>query len=130
MRILLADDHRWFHSVLQLYFEQEPELAIVGDAYTVDTLLQMAPDLEPDLILLDWTLPGINTQYTREALLTYLHSIRPCLYIIILSIDPNVSCDNLCRDLDTCVSMAEPPERLLNAIHWAQQQHRQCRETN
>lgn len=136
MRILLADGHKWFRSVLQLYLESERQFEIVGGAKTVTSLLSMAISVQPDLILLDWQLSGIDTMETRRNVLTELHQIHPCVLIILLSVDANVSCSSVCREADMCVSLAEPPERLLAALHWAQQQiqsrvdNRECRIEN
>jgi len=57
-RAILADDHKIlveaFRKLLESHFEV---VATVSDGHA---LLDVAPALKPDLILLDYSLPGLN----------------------------------------------------------------------
>lgn len=55
-RLLLVDDHPVFRAGLRRFLELQAGLAVVGDAPDIPEGLALAVDLNPDLILLDYTL--------------------------------------------------------------------------
>lgn len=64
IRLLLVDDHAVVRSGLRMLLEQEPDLAIVGEAGTSAETLAQVEQLAPNLVLLDIGLPdasGIDT---------------------------------------------------------------------
>jgi DNA-binding NarL/FixJ family response regulator len=60
MRVLLADDQPALRSAVRFLLEQEPDLSIVGEVGDVAGLMERVAALHPDLLLLDWELPGLN----------------------------------------------------------------------
>lgn len=58
--ILLADDHAVLRAGLRLLLSQEAHLEVVGEAESGLETLRLAEKLQPDLILLDISLPGLN----------------------------------------------------------------------
>lgn len=59
-RILLADDHAVLRSGLRLLLENQPNLLVVGEAATGSEALGLAESLQPDLILLDLSMPQLG----------------------------------------------------------------------
>lgn len=57
-RLLLADDHTMFVEALQKVLE--PEFTLVGSVGDGRALLEAAPRLKPDVILLDLSMPLLN----------------------------------------------------------------------
>jgi two-component system nitrate/nitrite response regulator NarL len=60
IRILLVDDHTLFRRGLTALLARAPRLQVVGDAADAGEALRRAQELQPDLILLDNHLPGVN----------------------------------------------------------------------
>jgi DNA-binding NarL/FixJ family response regulator len=60
IRILIADDHPVFRYGLRALLNAEPELEVVGEATTGDDVIALAATLQPDLILMDLNMPGVN----------------------------------------------------------------------
>ncbi len=58
--ILLADDHAVLRAGLRLLLSQEAHLEVVGEAESGLETLRLAEELQPDLILLDISMPGLN----------------------------------------------------------------------
>jgi DNA-binding NarL/FixJ family response regulator len=82
-RILLVDDHPFFRVGMRNILEREPDFDIVGEADDSRSAIDAANDTQPDVILMDLSLPapgGIETtqRIKRE---------HPAVGIIILATD-------------------------------------------
>ena len=115
MRVLLADDQDWLRSAVRLLLEQEPDIEVVGEAAEATVLLSIVDAVSPDLLLLDWELPGARG-VDSERLLRSLHSCCPHIAVIVLSGRPEAATSALQAGADYFVSKAEPPESLLSAV--------------
>lgn len=80
-RILLADDHSVLRSGLRLLLESQPDIQVVGEASTGFEALAVAEKLQPDLILLDLSMPGLG----GLDVLPRLKEILPRVKILILT---------------------------------------------
>lgn len=121
MRVLLADDQAWLRSAIRFFLEQQSEIETVGEAADISSLRQLIKTEMPDLILLDWELPGLSLIDDRRAALHALRSNNPHLQIIVLSGRPESIPGALAAGANAFVSKADPPEKLLAALHKAQQ---------
>ena len=112
MRILLADDQKKVRSALRLLLEEQPDLEILGEAMDTTGLLDWVKAAHPDLVLLDWELPGLPA----VALLPLLHFHQPGLRVIALSGRPEARRAALEAGVNAFVSKGDPPERLLALV--------------
>jgi two-component system response regulator NreC len=60
IRILIADDHAVVRSGLRVLLDARPGLEVVGDAGTGEETIGKAVSLQPDVLLLDIAMPGMN----------------------------------------------------------------------
>jgi two-component system nitrate/nitrite response regulator NarL len=60
IRILVVDDHTLFRRGLMALLARDPSMVVVGDAADAGQAQRKAIELQPDLILLDNHLPGVN----------------------------------------------------------------------
>jgi DNA-binding NarL/FixJ family response regulator len=112
MRILLADDQIHIRSSLQMLLKLEQEMTVVGQVgEAIDMVVQIGLT-HPDLVLLDWELPGLPTIGSLPG----LHRICPNLLVIVLSGRPETRREALAAGADAFVSKADPPERLLATL--------------
>ena len=67
VRILIADDHGVLRAALRSLLSLEPDVQVVGEAGDGLTTLREAADLQPDVVLLDISMPeGDGISVTRE----------------------------------------------------------------
>ena len=110
--ILIADDQPQVRHALRLLLEQELAPETVGEAAEAEMLLAQIAASCPELVLLDWGLPGM----AAEDLLIALRQTCAALTIIVLSGQPEAEEKALAAGADAFVSKADPPERLLAAM--------------
>jgi DNA-binding NarL/FixJ family response regulator len=60
LRILLADDHDILRQGLKLLLEAQPDLHVVGEARTGRSTLEQVTALQPDVVVLDISMPDID----------------------------------------------------------------------
>ncbi len=60
IRVLLADDHPFFLYGVSTYLKTVPEIEIVGEANSGEDVVNQAKQLNPDVILMDIRMPGMN----------------------------------------------------------------------
>jgi DNA-binding NarL/FixJ family response regulator len=113
MRVLLADDQTRVRSALQILLIQEPGVSVVGEASEAKSLLAQIQATHPDLVLLDWELPGLPAIGS----LPTLRIVCPNLSVIALSGRPEARREALAAGADAFVSKMDPPEQLLVTLH-------------
>lgn len=60
LRLLLADDHPMFRGGLRLVLEAGNEFDVAGEAADGDEAVAMAAELQPDIVVMDLQMPGVN----------------------------------------------------------------------
>jgi DNA-binding NarL/FixJ family response regulator len=113
MRILLADDEVRVRSALQMLLKEEPGMKVVAEVAEAEALLTQIRATRPDLVLLDWGLPGLGAVGS----LPVLRLVCPNLTVIVISGWPEASREALAAGADAFVSKMEPPEHLLGTLH-------------
>jgi len=69
MDILLVDDHVLFREGLAGLLDGQPDFSVVGQAGSVQEAIEMSAELQPDLILMDFSLPdGTGLDVTQVIL--------------------------------------------------------------
>ena len=71
--IFLAESQTHVRRALRLMLEQQAGFSVIGEAVHTESLLAQACQYHPDVILLDWKLPGLHP----DRLLTTLNRYCP-----------------------------------------------------
>lgn len=67
VRLVLADDHTVLRSGLRMLLESQGDFEVVGEASDGATAVRLARELQPDLMLMDISMPGLDgMEATRQ----------------------------------------------------------------
>jgi len=82
LKVLIVDDHNLFREGLVSLLSSYPDISIVGEAGTVRGAIEKTLELDPDLVLLDISLPdGSGIDALRDIL-----TQRPDIKVVMLTI--------------------------------------------
>jgi DNA-binding NarL/FixJ family response regulator len=85
IRVLLADDHTLVRAGLRKLLEAIPHIEVVGEAADGLSLLALAEQLQPELVLMDIAMPGLNGLEATAR----LRQTSPQIQVLILSMHQN-----------------------------------------
>jgi DNA-binding NarL/FixJ family response regulator len=114
VRVLLADDQMKVRSALRLLIEQELAFNVVGEAGVAEELLRGILKAYPQVVLLDWELPGLPDQHKLDS----MRLIDPQLMVIALSGKPEARKQALDEGVDWFVSKSDPADGVLKALYY------------
>lgn len=67
IKVMLADDHHVVRKGVRSELERYPDITIIGEAENGNAVLEIAPKIQPDVLVLDISLPGLlGTQVTEQ----------------------------------------------------------------
>jgi DNA-binding NarL/FixJ family response regulator len=82
IRVLLVDDQPAIRRGLRMRLALEDDLTVVGEAADGAAALALAPELQPDVILLDVQMPGLDGIDTAHA----LRAVAPACAVVLLTL--------------------------------------------
>jgi DNA-binding NarL/FixJ family response regulator len=80
VRVLLVEDNDTFRETLQLLFGLRDEIEVVGAAPNGDIAPKLVAEHRPDVVLMDYRMPGLNgADATKAVLAADPHTAVVCL---------------------------------------------------
>ena len=81
IKILLAEDHAVVRESIRESLEREPQFRVVGEASDGEQAVKMARELQPDVIIMDISMPKLNgIEATRQ-----IKAFYPSVAILVLT---------------------------------------------
>lgn len=121
IRVLVVDDHEALRRGIVRMLQNQDDMSVVGEAADGNKATILARHLNPDVILMDFNMPGMNgAQATRV-----IHHELPDIQIIGLSMFEDIAHKHAMLDAGAvnCIVKGCDSEALLDAIRasgWAQ----------
>src|SRR3712207_1407567 len=60
IRVLIADDHRFYREGVRALLADARDVEVIGEAASGDEAIDRAEALQPDVVLMDLKMPGLN----------------------------------------------------------------------
>jgi DNA-binding NarL/FixJ family response regulator len=113
IRILIADDHEVVRKGLALVLRQEPDFEIVGEAQNGPEAVQRGCELCPDVLLLDFKMPGMNGAEVAQQVRQHCPRTR---FVILSGAEIEGAMLEAMEVVDGYLSKDVGPEELTHAI--------------
>jgi len=82
IKVLIADDHAVLRHGLRLILQETPDLRVVGEAADGETAVTLIQELQPDVVLMDLNMPGLNGVEATHR----IRSSQPHVHVVVLTI--------------------------------------------
>jgi DNA-binding NarL/FixJ family response regulator len=80
-KIFIVEDHKEMREAYALFIQREPDLEVCGMVETAEEALEQIPIYEPDLVVVDLSLPGMS----GLKLIKHLKVEQPDLAVLVVS---------------------------------------------
>jgi DNA-binding NarL/FixJ family response regulator len=80
-KVMIVEDNEEMQILYNVVFKKEPDLEIIAQVDNAESAIKKIPDLKPDLIILDVSLPGMD----GIELTTYIRSHFPQIKILVVT---------------------------------------------
>src|SRR6266851_8709165 len=70
VRVLLVEDNLMFRQTLELLLELRPTIEVVGSVATGREAVEVSGRLRPDVVVMDYRMPGMNGAQATSAVLS------------------------------------------------------------
>jgi DNA-binding NarL/FixJ family response regulator len=111
-RILLADDHTLIAEALKGLLE--PDCEVVGTVADGRALLRVAPQLKPDLILVDLNMPLLNGLDASEQLKQAMPKVK--IIVLTMNEDPEIAAETMSKWASGYLLKKSAGSELLKAV--------------
>jgi DNA-binding NarL/FixJ family response regulator len=113
-RCLVVDDHSVLREGLTILFGDADDLELVGTVTSGEEAVEAVSELQPEIVLMDVRLPGIDGVSTVKR----IHQVAPSVQFVIFSAygDKRLLSDAIAAGARGYVMKGSPPADLLRAI--------------
>ena len=119
VRVVLVEDNDTFRETLELLFGLREEIEVVASVATGDEAPSVVAAVKPDVVLMDYRMPGLNgAEATRAVLEAYASTSVVCLTASVSTEEVN---DVLDAGAVACVTKDQDFDRLVATIQQAAQ---------
>jgi DNA-binding NarL/FixJ family response regulator len=117
VRVILVEDNDIFRETLELLFGLRDEIDVVGSVNMGDSAPALVAELKPDVVLMDYRMPGLNgAEATRAVLDAWPGTSVVCLSASVTAQEVN---EVLAAGAVACVTKDEDFDRLVKTVQEA-----------
>ena len=117
IRVVLVEDNDTFRETLQLVFGLRQEIQVVGSVASGQEAPSLCAELEPDVVLMDYRMPGMNGAEATRAVLAAAPATR------VVCLTASVTKAEIAELLDAgavaCLTKDENFDRIVAAVEEA-----------
>jgi DNA-binding NarL/FixJ family response regulator len=113
-RILIAEGEAQARRALREYLKAQPGLDVVAEAADSQSVLEQTKAACPDVVLLEWDLPG----RPKADLFAALRNLECQPLMVVLGTQPESSSPAMDAGADAFVYKGEGPRQVMSTIRW------------
>jgi len=117
VRVVIVEDNDTFRETLELLFGLRDEIDVVGSASSGDDAPELCAQLDPDVVLMDYRMPGLNGAEATRAVIAA--SPRSRVVCLTASVTKGEVDEVFAAGAVACVTKDEDFDRLVNVIREA-----------
>ena len=119
--VLVCDDHELFREGVKTILNSQPDMKVVGEAADGEQSVERAIELDPDVVLMDISMPVLKGFDAVRR----IRKTRPSIKVLILTVYDDEDLVARCLDAGAAgyVLKDSPPLQLVYAIHTVLQGH-------
>jgi two-component system response regulator DesR len=117
LQVVIADGHRLLLEAVRARLEPESDIEVVGATYEADRIFTLVAELEPDLLLLDFNIPGME----GLAFLERVRAAHPSVALVLMTESPTPELTNAAfeRGAKGVIAKSADPDALAPALRAA-----------
>ena len=117
VRVVLVEDNDTFRETLELLFGMRDEIEVVASVATGDDASRVCAEMQPDVVLMDYRMPGLNGAQATEAVLRA--SPSSSVVCLTASVSPQEVEEVRAAGAVACVTKDEDFDRLIATVREA-----------
>jgi DNA-binding NarL/FixJ family response regulator len=114
VRVVIVEDNETFRQTLELLFGMRDEIDVVGSAASGDDAPELCARLDPDVVLMDYRMPGLNGAEATRAVLDAAPETK--VVCLTASVTADEVRDVLAAGAVACVTKDEDFDRLVRVV--------------
>jgi DNA-binding NarL/FixJ family response regulator len=114
IRVLLVEDNDTFRETLELLFGLREEVEVVASVATGDAAPPLARELNPDVVLMDYRMPGLNGADATRAVLAAQPNTR--VICLTASVTAQEAAEVRAAGAIACVTKDQDFDRLIAVV--------------
>lgn len=114
VRVVLVEDNEMFRDTLSMLFGLRDELEVVASVASGDEAPEVCAALEPDVVLMDYRMPGLNGADATRAVLEACPTARVVLLSASVTVEERD--EVLSAGAVACITKDEDFDRLVGAV--------------
>jgi DNA-binding NarL/FixJ family response regulator len=117
VRVILVEDNDIFRETLELLFGLRDEIDVVGSVSQGDSAPRLVAELRPDVVLMDYRMPGLNGAEATRAVLDACPTTK--VVCLSASVTAQEVDEVLAAGAVACVTKDEDFDRLVKTVQEA-----------
>jgi DNA-binding NarL/FixJ family response regulator len=114
VRVVLVEDNEIFRETLSMLFGLREELEVVASVASGDEAPQICAELGPDVVLMDYRMPGLNGAEATRAVLEACPTARVVLLSASVTVEERD--EVLAAGAVACITKDEDFDHLISAV--------------
>ena len=114
VRVVLVEDNDTFRQTLEMLFGLRDEVQVVGSAASGDAAAEVCKELCPDVVLMDYRMPGLNGAEATRAVIASCPTAR--VVLLSASVTAEEKRDVIEAGAVACVTKDEDFDQLVRVV--------------